>query len=187
MMFKQALQASKRRSYGVRMFSTSDASLKPDVCIVGGGPAGVALACTLAESNFFNENDTGKKIMLLDSSKAPQIDDYKNSALARAPEPRVVTLSPASIRLLKSINALQTCDNRFITPFYDMLVYEEAGNSYMRFNNSKHRQTSPFVQIQEALINKFFFDDHRRDIQEEYLTQMGASIENQHLLAGLLS
>ena len=53
------------------MFSTSDTTLKPDVCIVGGGPAGVALACTLAESNFFNENDAGKKIMLLDSSKAP--------------------------------------------------------------------------------------------------------------------
>ena len=73
--------------------------------------------------------------MLLDSSKAPELSHYKESPISREPEPRVVTLSPASLRLLKSINVLQTCDNRFITPFYDMLVYEAAGNSYMRFNN----------------------------------------------------
>ena len=113
--------------------------MRPDVCIVGGGPTGVAMACTLAESNFFDAEGETKKIMLLDSSKAPELKDYSSSQLTRAPEPRVVTLSPASIRLLKSINVLQTCDNRFITPFYDMLVYEAAGDSYMRFNNKKHR------------------------------------------------
>ena len=91
------------------MFSTSDGqSLKPDVCIVGGGPAGVALAATLAQSNFFHESEGqgGKKIIMLDSSKAPEISSYKESAISRVPEPRVVTLSPASLRLLKSINAL---------------------------------------------------------------------------------
>ena len=96
----------------------------------------MALACTLAESSFFSAGeDSKKKILLLDSSKAPQITDYTDAKLSRQPEPRVVTLSPASLRLLKSINVLQTCDNRFITPFYDMLVYEAAGSSYMRFNN----------------------------------------------------
>jgi flavin-dependent dehydrogenase len=42
--------------------------LTPDVCIVGGGPAGAALACTLSQSNYFDSNETGKRIMLLDSS-----------------------------------------------------------------------------------------------------------------------
>ena len=88
--------------------------------------------------------------------------------MSRAPEPRVVTLSPASLRLLKSIDVLQTCDNRFITPFYDMLVYEAAGSSYMRFNNQKHRQNSPLVMFQEALLKTFAFDDHRSDVHEEY-------------------
>lgn len=145
-------------------------SQKPDVCIVGGGPAGVALACTLAESGLFNPDTAGgkKKIVLLDSSKLPKLADYKQSSMSRAPEPRVVTLSPASLRLLKSIDVLQTCDNRFITPFYDMLVYEAAGSSYMRFNNQKHRQNSPLVMFQEALLKTFAFDDHRSDVHEEY-------------------
>ena len=64
------------------------------------------MACTLAESNFFSPEGERKKIVLLDSSKAPELSTYSSSALTRAPEPRVVTLSPASIRLLKSINVL---------------------------------------------------------------------------------
>ena len=49
-----------------------------------------------------------------------------------------------------------------------MLVYEAAGDSYMRFNNKKHRQNSPLVQLQEAFLNKFVFDEARRDIHDEY-------------------
>lgn len=68
-----------------------------------------------------------------------------------------------------------------------MLVYEAAGSSYMRFNNRKHRESSPLIKLQETLMNTFAFDEHRKDVHEEYQTQMGASIENQHLLAGLLA
>jgi len=50
------------------MFSTD----QPDVCIVGGGPAGSALACTLAKSPYFGSADgERKKIVLLDSSRLP--------------------------------------------------------------------------------------------------------------------
>lgn len=149
----------------------------------------MALACTLANSSFFHAATAGseKQILLLDSSKAPELADYTSSAQSRVPEPRVVTLSPASLRLLKSINVLQTCDNRFITPFYDMLVYEKAGSSYMRFNNKSSRNNSPFVKLQEALLNTFAFDQERQEVQADYQAQMGASIENQHLLAGLLA
>ena len=59
-----------------------------------------------------------------------------------------------------------------------MLVYEEAGGSYMRFNNKQHRQDSPLVKLQEMFLNTFVFDEHRKDVQEEYMQQMGASIEN---------
>jgi 2-polyprenyl-6-methoxyphenol hydroxylase-like FAD-dependent oxidoreductase len=54
---------------------------------------------------------------------------------SRVPEPRVVTLSPNSLRLLDSMNILDTIEKKCMTPFYDMLVYEQVGQSYMRFNN----------------------------------------------------
>jgi len=189
MRFNQASCRSIRLLFRqARPFSTSQQPvLKPEVCIVGGGPAGAALASTLSTSGMFNPDSDGKKIMLLDSSRAPELETYSKSELARVPEPRVVTLNPASLRLLKSIGALNKCDHRFITPFYDMLVYEQAGESYFRINSKTNREQSPLVKLQETLLNTFVFDDERKNVYEEYQAQMGASIENQHLLAGILN
>lgn len=46
--------------------------LKPEICIVGAGPAGAALACALASSDKFNSQNE-KKIVLVDPSKLPAI------------------------------------------------------------------------------------------------------------------
>lgn len=119
----------------IRKANFSSKTLRPDVAIVGAGPAGAALACALATSEHFNPNEH-KKIVVIDPSKLPHIDTYMQAD--RVPEPRVVTLSPASLRLLKSVGALQKCNHRYITPFTDMLVYEQAGSAYMRFNNKMH-------------------------------------------------
>ena len=123
-----------------RMFSTNGIC-RPDICIVGGGPAGAALACALASSDQFNpkQSQSQKRIMIIDPSKLPDINTYM--AEERIPEPRVVTLSPASLRLLKSMGALQTCNHKYVTPFRDMLVYEQAGSAYIRFNNQTHKQS----------------------------------------------
>jgi len=75
------------------------------VCIVGAGPAGAALACALATSDHFNsEANSSKRIVLIDPSKLPSMETYNKEA--RVPEPRVVTLSPGSLRLLKSVGSL---------------------------------------------------------------------------------
>ena len=148
----------KHRSFSLlrRQFSTS---LRPEVCIVGGGPAGAALACTLSQSNYFNRDDKDTaQILLLDSSKLPQLETYKSNQ-DRQPEPRVVTLSPSSLRMLRSLDVLQRCNHECITPFQDMIVYEEAGSSYMRFNNQKHSERSILVQMEKQLINTLFNED----------------------------
>jgi ubiquinone biosynthesis monooxygenase Coq6 len=114
-------------------------SLRPDICIVGAGPAGSALACALASSDHFNPTATHKKIVIIDPSRLPEIKSYHQDN--RVPEPRVVTLSPATLKLLKSVGALQKCDHRYVTPFTDMLVYEQAGRAYMRFNHNLHNKS----------------------------------------------
>ena len=74
--------------------------------IVGGGIAGASLACALSQSEYFQPNpDKLKKIVLLDDTKLPQMASYKGEA-PRVPEPRVITLTPNSVRFLKSIGAL---------------------------------------------------------------------------------
>lgn len=147
--------------------------LRPDICIVGAGPAGAAFACALASSNMFNPQ-AEKRIVLVDPSSLPDIKTYQ--AAERIPEPRVVTLSPVSLRLLRSIGALECCNHAYVTPFTDMLVYEQAGSAYMRFNNSHQ---SFLVQSQKFLASAL-------GAVQEPEQYMGASIENQHLQAGLL-
>ena len=102
--------------------------------IVGGGITGASLACALSQSQYFEsgQDDDLKKIVLLDHTKLPSINSYKPEK--RIPEPRVITLSPNSLRFLNSIGALQICNENYLTPFYHMLVYEEAGRGYMKFD-----------------------------------------------------
>ena len=93
---------------------------------------------------------------MIDSSPAfPNIQTYRKSGLDRVPEPRVVTLSPSSLRLLRSIGAFgdMSCDQRFVTPFQEMLVYEQAGSSYMRFNCKEPSELSMLVKIQDSVLN----------------------------------
>jgi hypothetical protein len=57
-----------------------------------------------------------------------------------------------------------------------MLVYEQAGSAYIRFNNNHQ---SYLVQTQKFLASAL-------GAVQEAKQYMGASIENQHLQAGLL-
>ena len=118
-----------------RNFSTiNNTLLKTDVLIVGGGAAGGSLACALSQSPFFHRNNKMEdpKIILLDSSKLPRMCSYREpedttDIPSRIPEPRVVTLSPNSLKLLKSLGIMDTVEHKCVTPFYDMLVYEQIG------------------------------------------------------------
>ena len=120
--------------------------------------------------------------MIVDPSRLPQMSTYDKSD--RVPEPRVVTLSPASLRLLRSCGALDICNQEYVQPFKSMLVYEQAGNAYMHFDPTA-KSRSKLVQLQDELVNRFA-DENTKDKIEEQKTSMGASIENAHLQAALL-
>ena len=80
---------------------------------------------------------------MIDHTKQPSMDAYKHKIgqpkSDRTPEPRVITLSPNSLRFLSSIGVLQQCNENYVTDFYEMLVYEEFGKGYMKFD-SKHQK-----------------------------------------------
>lgn len=63
----------------------------------------------------------------------PSLKSYTTDE-PRVPEPRVITLTPNSMRFLGSIGALDLCNKKCITAFQEMLVYEEVGRGYMKFD-----------------------------------------------------
>jgi hypothetical protein len=42
---------------------------------------------------------------------------------------------------------MEIAEKSFITNFYDMIVYEQVGRSFMRFNNILHKKNSQLVNI----------------------------------------
>ena len=104
------------------------------------------MACTLSESEYFesqakNKDGTmSKRIVIIDNSKIPSLDPYQekkdqnNEQICKIPDNRVVTVTPQAVRFFRSIGALQLCNHRYVTPYHEMLVFEELGKSYMKFD-----------------------------------------------------
>ena len=70
----------------------------------------------------------------------------------RIPEPRVVTLSPSSTKFFESLKITDHMEMACVTPFDDMVVYEQVGQSYIHFNSKTHRNQSRAVRAQEKFM-----------------------------------
>jgi 2-polyprenyl-6-methoxyphenol hydroxylase-like FAD-dependent oxidoreductase len=68
-----------------------------------------------------------------------------------------------------------------------MLVYEEIGHGFMRFDIDKQRSESNLIKTQEEFLKKFVFNEEQKRAFEATQVSMGASIENNHLLAALIN
>ena len=90
----------------------------------------------------------------------------------------MVTLSPSSLGLLKSVGALDLMNHHYITPFTDMLVNEEHGHSYIKFSNDVTDKCL-IAKAQDDLFKKYVKNDHSS------YNALGASVENDHMVAAL--
>ena len=95
-----------------------------DILIVGGGMTGSALACALSLSKLF------PKITVLDAvSSIPQSE-------TKIPDPRVVTLTPASQSFMSSIGTWDLIPEHLKTRFQGMSVWDYYGTGSMHFQDS---------------------------------------------------
>ena len=101
-----------------------------DVLIVGGGVTGLALAAALKKSDFFKEKG---KIVVLDNPPKLTPESFTYS-FNRIPDPRVVSLTPSSVRFFRSIGLWSHLDDRLIKYVKGMQVWENKGHSYVHMN-----------------------------------------------------
>src|SRR5690606_453409 len=97
-----------------RMSASSDL-LRTDVAVVGRGAVGVAAALALSRAGL-------STVLVGVPPVADPIDE------ADAWDLRVFALSPATRRLLESIDAWQAIDAQRVAPVYDMRVYPAFGS-----------------------------------------------------------
>ncbi|KAK8338112.1 hypothetical protein V6Z11_A09G232200 [Gossypium hirsutum] len=123
-----------------------------DIAIVGGGMVGLALACSLASRPLTRHLN----VAIIDSNPALGRKHFiKKEDL---PDPRVSTITPATISFFKDIGAWQFVEQHRHAYFDKMQVWDYTGLSYAKYN--------------------------ARDADKEVL---GCVVENKVLLSSLLS
>ncbi|XP_022860596.1 ubiquinone biosynthesis monooxygenase COQ6, mitochondrial [Olea europaea var. sylvestris] len=99
-----------------------------DVAIVGGGMVGMALACSLASMPLTKQ----LSIAIIDSNPALLSGDRINKE--DPPDPRVSTVTPATIALFKGVGAWQYIEEHRHAYFDKMQVWDYTGLGYTRYN-----------------------------------------------------
>ena len=150
-MFAHKIVKSFRKSLLKASFSSSY-----DLVINGAGPVGASLACALSHSPLFPSQP---KILLLDAQPLESLQIFLSKPNSIADQ-RVVTLTPGSIRFLKSIGIWSKLDLNRVIPFYSMQVWEslngnhfnleaEGGKELGRTIEVRHLQAALFERIAE--------------------------------------
>ncbi|MCW4152033.1 UbiH/UbiF/VisC/COQ6 family ubiquinone biosynthesis hydroxylase [Halomonas sp. 18H] len=94
-----------------------------EVIIVGAGMVGATLACLLGQA--------GVDVTLMDAREGP-VD--AEAAGRGAADPRVSALTPVSQRLLEGLGIWQAMQQRRVTPYHHMQVWDAEGSGEIRFS-----------------------------------------------------
>ena len=124
-----------------------------DIVINGAGPAGAALACALSHSSQFPSDNPS--ILLLDVQSFDSTQEFLKKS-TKVSDQRIVTLTPGSIRFLKSLQVWDKLDLNRVVPFYSMQVWESLGGSHFVVENDEKEmgRTIEVKHLQSVLFDR---------------------------------
>lgn len=108
--------------------NSTDTVPQYDVAIVGGGMVGISLACSLASMPLTKH----LTVAIIDNNPALERED--NIRTDGPPDPRVSTVTPASISFFKDIGAWQYVQQHRHAYFDKMQVWDYTGLGYTRYS-----------------------------------------------------
>lgn len=106
-----------------------------DVVIVGGGIAGLSMACAIAHA-FSEKTLRLPSIALIDAGPAPQNGDVLATAKEDVHDydPRVSAITEANIRLLKLWGVWPAIEHKRVAAFEKMVVWDGEGTASIEFD-----------------------------------------------------
>ena len=119
-----------------------------DVCIVGGGVVGTALACVLRSTPLTSH----LSVMLADRAPPPS-SAWLDANPSRHPEPRVSALTPLSIRFLRDVGAWDRVSNARARPFKTMQVWDDASNGHVRYDAREVGEDALGAVVENVVIH----------------------------------
>lgn len=121
-----------------------DQALRVDVVIVGAGMVGLTIANLLIKQ--------GKSIAIIDRSEPPDFDSKQHF------DARVTAVSPGSKAIFEHINAWMLMQDKRITPFNSMYVWDEASDANIKFNASDLSQSNLGYIVENVVIQSSLYE-----------------------------
>lgn len=123
-----------------------------DVCIVGGGVVGTALACALKTAPLTSH----LSVMLAD--RAPPPSSAWLDALPAQPEARVSALTPASVAMLREVGAWDRVVAGRACPFTAMQVWDAKSAGHVRYEASEVGETELGHVVENRVVHTALFE-----------------------------
>ncbi|KAK4266308.1 hypothetical protein QN277_027251 [Acacia crassicarpa] len=142
-----------------------------DVAIVGGGMAGMALACFLASLPMTKQLN----VAIIDSN--PALGSRLCIKKDDPPDPRVITVTPATISFLRDAGAWQYVEQSRHASFNKMQVWDYTGLGYTRYDaRDVNKEVLGCVVenkvLHSALLSRVEATDFQKTIYPLRLTSM---------------
>ena len=118
--------------------------LQVDVVIVGAGMVGLTIANLLIKQ--------GKSIAIIDRSEPPNFDSKQHV------DARVTAVSPGSKAIFEHINVWTLMQDKRITPFNSMYVWDEASDANIKFNASDLNQSNLGYIVENVVIQSSLYE-----------------------------
>lgn len=120
-----------------------------DVVIIGGGMVGSALACALGSTPATGHLRVG----LVETSVVAPLHP-----LPPTPDLRVVSVNPASARLLQAVGAWDAIVNARVAPFYSMKVWDTSGKASISFRHNEVGMDYLGFLVENRVITSALFE-----------------------------
>ncbi|KAB2632849.1 ubiquinone biosynthesis monooxygenase COQ6 [Pyrus ussuriensis x Pyrus communis] len=132
-----------------------------DIAIVGGGMVGMALACSLAKMPLTKQ----LKVAIIDSN--PAVSNGLSIKKEDPPDPRVSTVTPATISLFKDIGAWKYVEQNRHAYFDQMQVWDYTGLGYTRYDaRDVHKDSLGCVVENKVLHSSLLSSMQNTDFQK---------------------
>jgi len=138
-----------------------------DVVVVGGNLVGATLACALGESEL--------RVALIEPAPPPQ------EPLEGPSDPRVIAVSPASVRVLSAVGAWAGIPSQRICPYAHMRVWDAGGPGQIHFDATAVGASELGWIIENQVIQRALLRQTERLGNVRFLA--GARLEQLHVAA----
>ncbi|CAK9155898.1 unnamed protein product [Ilex paraguariensis] len=142
-----------------------------DIAIVGGGMVGMALACSLASMPLTKQ----LSLAIIDSN--PALMSGRSINKEDPPDPRVSTITPATLSLFKDVGAWQYVEQHRHAYFDRMQVWDYTGLGYTRYNARDVNKEALGCVVENKVLHKSLLScvqhaDFQKTIYPSRLTSM---------------